>query len=198
MHLNDETQLFAALGRGDTKLDTLLRKIVPEDKKQDSEQSVISKFIERTRKSSLGIRVAGMDNIMITFGKCCNPVPGEPITGIVTTGKGIVVHSNRCKNLLRLIQKPERIFDVTWDAEKSNRFLAGIFVLSERRNKLLSEISDTVLASDSSIVGVKMNSEDSLVNCMLSIEVYNLDHLNSIMGKIKKLPGVIIVDRLSG
>jgi GTP diphosphokinase / guanosine-3',5'-bis(diphosphate) 3'-diphosphatase len=198
MRLNDELQLFASLGRGDTKLDTLLRRILPEEKRQEQDQSIFSKFIEKARKSSLGIRVAGMDNIMITFGKCCNPVPGEPITGIVTKGKGIVVHSNRCKNLMRLIQEPERIIDVSWDVEKSNRFLAGLFILGERRNTLLSEISEIAAANDCTIVGVKMNAEDSLINCVLSIEVFDLNHLNTIMGKIKKVPGVMVVDRLSG
>jgi GTP pyrophosphokinase len=138
-----------------------------------------------------------MDNIMLSFGKCCNPVPGEPITGIVTRGRGIVVHTNSCNNLLRLMQEPERIIDVAWDVEKGSRFLAGLYVMGERRGKFLAELSDAVAAVDGNIVSANMNSEVSLVNCILSIEVFDLDHLNRIIAKIKKVAGVISVNRWS-
>jgi GTP diphosphokinase / guanosine-3',5'-bis(diphosphate) 3'-diphosphatase len=193
----DAAALFTALGRGDVKLESLLRKILPEDKPQLQDGNFITRFIEKARKSTRGVRVAGMDNIMIAFGKCCNPVPGEPITGIVSRGRGIVIHTNSCKNLLRLMQDPDRIIDVTWDVEKGTRFLAGIYILGERRNKFISEVTETVAAIDGNIVGVSMNSEVSLMNCILSVEVYDLDHLNRIIAKLRKMGGVISVGRLS-
>jgi len=197
LNLNDDKQLFASIGRGDTKLDTIIRKVVPDKEPKEEDKTVFDKFLKRARRASKGVRVAGMDNIMINFGKCCNPVPGEPITGIVTKGRGIVVHTNNCKNLLRLMQDPERIVDVSWHVESGNRFLAGLYVLGERRNKFLSEITETIANSDCNIVNVNMNSEDSLVSCMLSIEVYDLSHLNKVISKIKKLEGVISVGRLN-
>jgi guanosine-3',5'-bis(diphosphate) 3'-pyrophosphohydrolase len=198
LRMKDTKNLFASIGRGDTKLETLMRKILPEEQKEkEKDQNVFAKFIERARKSSGGIRVAGMDNIMINFGKCCNPVPGEPITGIVTTGRGIVVHTNNCKNLVRLMQEPERIVEVSWDVEKSNRFLAGLYVLSEQRSKFLSQISDSISDEDCNIVSVNLNAEDSLVNCIISIEVYDVEHLRRVIKKIKKVDGVILVDRLN-
>lgn len=197
MGFKDQHQLFASLGRGDSKIDSILHKILPEDKPVTQDESILKRFIERARKSSKGVRVAGMDNIMITFGKCCNPVPGEPITGIVSRGRGIVVHTNSCNNLHRLMQEPERIVDVSWDVEKGSRFLAGLYILGERRNKFLAEISDAVAATDAIIMSANLNSEISLVNCILHIEVYDLDHLNRIMAKIKKVTGVISVSRIT-
>ncbi len=197
LNMNDGAQLFASIGRGDTKIDTIIRKVVPDKEPKEENNTVFDKFLKRARRSSKGIRVAGMDNIMINFGKCCNPVPGEPITGIVTKGRGIVVHTNNCKNLLRLMQDPERIVDVSWDVESGSRFLAGLYVLGERRNKFLSEITETIASNDCNIVNVNMNSEDSLVSCVLSIEVYDLSHLNKVISKIKKLEGVISVGRLN-
>jgi len=135
--------------------------------------------------------------VMITFGKCCNPVPGEPITGIITKGRGIVVHTNSCKNLLRLMQETDRIIDVSWDVEKGNRFLAGLFILGEKKNKLLSDIPQTVTAADCNIVSMNINAQNSLVSCNMSVEVYNLDHLNRLMSKIQKVDGVISVSRLN-
>ncbi|NLP12532.1 bifunctional (p)ppGpp synthetase/guanosine-3',5'-bis(diphosphate) 3'-pyrophosphohydrolase, partial [bacterium] len=193
----DSQSLFVALGRGDLKLESLLRKILPEDKPQLQDPSFITRFIEKARKSTRGVRVAGMDNIMITFGKCCSPVPGEPITGIVSRGRGIVIHTNDCKNLLKLMQDPDRIIDVTWDVEKGSRFLAGIYILGERRNKFIADVTEAAAALDCNIVGVSMNSEVSLMNCVLSVEVYDLDHLNRVIAKLRKMNGVISVGRLN-
>jgi GTP diphosphokinase / guanosine-3',5'-bis(diphosphate) 3'-diphosphatase len=161
------------------------------------DDSLIDRFIKRARKSSKGIRVAGLDNVMIAFGKCCNPVPGEPITGIVTRGRGIVVHTNSCKNLISLMQDPDRIIEVSWDVDNGSRFLAGLYILGERRTNFLSEISDAVTNSDGLIINVNMNSEDSLVNCVLSIEVYDLNHLKKVITKLNKLDGIISVGRLN-
>jgi guanosine-3',5'-bis(diphosphate) 3'-pyrophosphohydrolase len=197
MNFKDAKQLLASIGRGDTKLETVLRKILPEGKEEVRDTSIFSTFIERARKASRGVRVAGIDNVMINFGKCCNPVPGEPITGIITKGRGIVVHTNSCKNLLRLMQEADRIIDVSWDVEKGSRFLAGLFVLGERRNELLSNIPETVSTADCNIVSMNMNAQNSLVSCNLSVEVYNLDHLNRVISKIQKIEGVISVGRLN-
>jgi GTP pyrophosphokinase len=197
LNCHDRNGLYVGLGRGDIKLENVLSKLLPEEPSGSEDGSIIKKFIERARKNSRGIRVAGMHNIMINFGKCCNPVPGEPITGIVTRGRGIVVHTNTCKNLIRSMQEPDRIVDVSWDVEKGSRFLSGVYILGERRNKLLPEITELVTTSDGNISAVNMNSENSLVSCVMSIEVYDLDHLIRIIGKIKKLNGVISVDRLN-
>lgn len=197
LNFKDRAQLLASVGRGETKLDTVLKRLLPEDKPVPQDESLIKRFIDRARKSTRGVRVAGLDNIMITFGKCCNPVPGEPITGIVSRGRGIVIHTNSCNNLLKLMQEPERIIDVSWDVEKGSRFLAGLYVLGERRNKLLAEVSDAIASADGIIASANMSSEISLVNVVLNIEVFDLDHLNRISAKIKRVAGVISVERLN-
>ncbi len=197
MKLKDEKDLLASIGRGDTKVDTVLRRILPEDTQKPTDTNVFSKLLDKARKSSKGIRVAGIDNVMISFGKCCNPVPGEPITGIVTKGRGIVVHSNNCNNLHKLMQEPDRIVEVSWDVDKNNRFLAGLYILGERKNNLLPNLSETITKADCIISSIKMTSEDSLVTCILSIEVYNLDHLKHVVTQINKIDGVISVNRFN-
>ncbi|MBN1466770.1 bifunctional (p)ppGpp synthetase/guanosine-3',5'-bis(diphosphate) 3'-pyrophosphohydrolase [candidate division KSB1 bacterium] len=197
LKFHNEKQLLASIGFGDTKLETVIRKIIPEEKRIKKERSPLVRILERARRNSSGVRVAGMDNIMINFGKCCNPVPGEPITGIVTKGRGIVVHINTCKNLIKLMQEPDRIVDVSWAAENKNRFIVGLSILGERRKKFLSEVSETINANDSSILDVTMNSETSLFTCSLTLEVFDLDHLQKLIGKIKRLAGVISVERIS-
>jgi len=107
------------------------------------------------------------------------------------------VHTNSCNNLLRLMQEPERIIDVAWDVDKENRFLAGLYILCERRSRFLADLSEAVSSSDGIITSANMNADISLVNCTVSIEVYDLDHLNRIIAKIKKVAGVISVSRWS-
>ena len=117
------------------------------------------------------------------------------IVGVLAPGEGIRVfqiHSPRLQEY-----EHERWIDVAWDVEKGSRFLAGLYVMGERRGKFLAEISDAVAAADGNIVGANMSSEVSLVNCILSIEVFDLDHLNRIVQKIKKVAGVISVNRWS-
>ena len=197
LKFHNDKQMLAAIGRGDTKLDTVIRRLIPEEKRVVQDKSPLKKILDRARRSSNGVRVAGLDNIMISFGKCCNPIPGEPITGIVTKGRGIMVHTNSSKNLIKLMQRPERIVDVSWDVENNNRFISGIYVLGERRKSFLSEISDSVNALDSNILDVNMTAENSLFSCHLTVEVYDLSHLQKLINTIKRISGVISVDRVN-
>jgi len=192
-----EHQLLASIGQGDTKLETIIRRLVPEEKQVEKEKSKIAKFFERPKGGQTGIRVAGIDNIMINFAKCCSPVPGEPITGIITRGRGIIVHANTCRNLLSLIQQPERIIDVSWGSMKNSKFIASLYILGERRKNVIAEISEVVNAADSSIVDMKMTSENSLFNCEIKVEVFDVDHLAKIILKIKKIVGVLSIERLN-
>jgi GTP diphosphokinase / guanosine-3',5'-bis(diphosphate) 3'-diphosphatase len=197
LKFSNEKQMLASLGRGDTKLDGILRRLVPEGQRIEKEKSPLAKLIDRARRSSNGIRVAGMDNIMINFGKCCNPVPGEPITGIVTKGRGIVIHSNTCHNLQQLMQRPERIMDVSWSVMKNNRFIAALYILGERRKNTLAEISEAVNSLDSVIIDLKMGTDNSLFNCQINVEVYDVAHLNKLITRIKRIQGVLSIDRLN-
>jgi GTP diphosphokinase / guanosine-3',5'-bis(diphosphate) 3'-diphosphatase len=197
LKFSNEKQMLASLGRGDTKLDGILRRLVPDGQRIEKEKSPLAKLIDRARRSSNGIRVAGMDNIMINFGKCCNPVPGEPITGIVTKGRGIVIHSNTCHNLQQLMQRPERIMDVSWSVMKNNRFVAALYILGERRKNTLSEISEAVNSLDSVIIDLKMGTDNSLFNCQINVEVYDVAHLNKLITRIKRIQGVLSIDRLN-
>ncbi len=194
---NSEKQLLAALGRGDIKLETVLRRLLPENRPLES-KSPLLEMIDRARRPLAAVSVVGADNVLINFGRCCNPVPGEPITGIVTRGRGIVVHANTCRNLQQLIQKPERIVDVTWNVINSaNRFVAALSIIGERRKNTLSEISEAVNALDSTIVGMKLGTDTSLFTCRLHVEVYDVSHLTKLKARLKKIDGIISVERLN-
>ena len=193
----DVKHFFAAVGRGDIPLVNIIRKALPEDSQEYKEESFVQKFVGIARGAAKGVRVQGMDNLMINFGKCCNPVPGDSIIGIVTRGRGIVVHRNDCNNVLRLMQDPGKLVDVEWDVGKDKMFLVGLYVLGHRRKNFLSDISESIASTDTNIVNANMNAQDSLANCSMILEVKNLAHLTRVINKVNKVNGVINVARLS-
>ncbi|MDZ7262873.1 MAG: TGS domain-containing protein, partial [candidate division KSB1 bacterium] len=195
---SDLNQLYASIGRGDTPIQGVIRKIAPEKLESLKEDSLFKRFISRARGSSKGVKVQGLDNLLINFGKCCRPVPGDQILGFITKGRGVVIHRSDCKNVLRLMKDPERNIDVEWDVDRDKQFMVKLRMLAEDRKHFLRDVSETIASMDTNIVSVVMNTENSLVHSQVIIEVRNLNHLTRIINKISKVDGVISVERLDG
>ncbi|MBN1352040.1 bifunctional (p)ppGpp synthetase/guanosine-3',5'-bis(diphosphate) 3'-pyrophosphohydrolase [candidate division KSB1 bacterium] len=195
---SDPTRLFAAIGRGDIPVQGVIRKIAPEKLESEEEDSLFKKFISRARGTAKGVRVQGLDNLLVNFAKCCQPVPGDSILGFITKGRGVVIHRSDCKNILKLMLDPERKIDVEWDVERDRQFLARLKLLGEDRKHFLRDITESISSTDTNIVSIVMNAQDSLVHSIVIIEVRNLNHLIRVMSKISKVEGVISVERLNG
>ena len=137
-----------------------------------------------------------MNNLMINFGKCCQPVPGDKIIGYITKGKGITVHRIDCSNMLKLGDDHEKKIEVNWDIEKDHNFHVHLAILSEDRRDLLRDISQAISKNETNIVKVEFNLEDTLVKGNLVVEVNNLHHLTRVIHSIRKIDGVISVERV--
>ncbi|KAA3616274.1 MAG: bifunctional (p)ppGpp synthetase/guanosine-3',5'-bis(diphosphate) 3'-pyrophosphohydrolase [Calditrichaeota bacterium] len=194
----DIRQFFAALGSGDISMQSLRKKIVPEEKDAIPDDSLLQKFISRARRSAKGVRIQGIDNLLFTFAKCCQPIPGDNIIGFISRGNGVMIHRTDCKNLTYLMESPERKIDVEWDVDKDKHFIARIRILAEDRKDYLRDISETISVANTNIISINMKSEDHVVNSNLIIEVRNLSHLTMVIKKINKVKGVISVERLNG
>jgi GTP pyrophosphokinase len=170
----------------------------PEAEKKD--ESFIKKFLNRARGSAKGVRVQGIDNLLIHFGKCCQPVPGDRILGFVTQGQGVVIHRSDCRNILKHMENPERNIEVEWDvdAEQSKRFIVRLHMLGEDRKHFLRDVSESISQTDTNIVSVEMRAQDAMVHSNIIVEVENLQHLTRVINKISKVKGVITVERLDG
>lgn len=191
-------QLYASLGRGEISAQVLINKLVPEEDKIEKEESFLKKFISRARKSSDGIRVQGLDHLLISFAKCCQPVPGDRIVGFITRGRGIVIHRSDCANLISVMDDPERQVEVEWDVEKHRQFMVRLNLIAEDRKNFLHDISEAIAGTDTNVVNISMKAEDSLVYGDLIVEVRNLQHLNRVINKIDNVKGVIRIERLDG
>lgn len=196
--LNDEQQLYCAIGRGDISAESVVRKFVAEPQTQSESPGILQKFLNKARGTSKGVRVQGLDNLLITFGKCCQPVPGDRITGFLTHGRGVVVHRTDCKNTLPFMQNPERVIEVNWDVEPDKHFMVCLHLLGEDRKHFLRDVSEAISHTDTNIVRIEMRGENSLVHSNIIVEVKNLHHLTQVISKIGKVSGVFSVERMDG
>lgn len=196
---NEASELFSAIGRGDISTQQVVNRIAPEKRESAKpDENFIKKFLTRARGSAKGVRVQGIDNLLIHFGKCCQPVPGDRILGFVTQGQGVVIHRSDCKNVLKHMENPERNIEVEWDVEQSKRFMVRLHMLGEDRRNFLRDVSDSISQTDTNIVSVEMRAQDAMVHSNIIIEVENLQHLTRVLSKISKVKGVINVERLDG
>jgi len=187
--------LLLDLGRGELTTQAIARKIYPQEDQQEKKESFFKKYIKRARSGS-GINVQGLDNMLINFGKCCQPVPGDKIIGYITTGKGITVHRIDCKNMLNLADNHEKKIEVSWEIDKDHYYQVHLSILSEDRRDLLRDISEAISRNNTNIVMVGFKLEDMLVKGNIIIEVSNLHHLTKIIHSVQKINGVISVDRV--
>lgn len=192
----DLEQLFASLGRGEISVQGVISKLVPPEKIEEKEESFIKKFVSRKRKSSDGIRVQGLDHLLMSFAKCCQPVPGDKIIGFITRGRGIVIHRADCPNVLNMMEDPERHVDVEWDVEKHRQFMVRLKLIAEDRKGFLHDVSEAITNADTNILNIEMKTVDSLVYGSMLVEVRNLQHLTRIIKKIDQVKGVIRIERL--
>ncbi|MBN2090053.1 bifunctional (p)ppGpp synthetase/guanosine-3',5'-bis(diphosphate) 3'-pyrophosphohydrolase [candidate division KSB1 bacterium] len=191
-------QLFASIGRGDTPFQGVIKKIAPEKIESLKEESIFKKFIQRARGESKGVRVQGIENLLINFAKCCQPVPGDRIIGFITRGRGVVVHRCDCKNIVQLIEDPEKKIDVEWDVARDKQFMVQLKLFGEDRKHFLKDITESISSTDTNIVSVVMNAKDSIVQSNFIVEVKNLNHLIRVINKIRQVQGVISVERING
>jgi GTP pyrophosphokinase len=187
--------LLMELGRGELTTESIGRKLFPQEEPKEKKSSFFTKYIKRARTGT-GINVQGMDNMLIQFGKCCQPVPGDKIIGFITTGKGITVHRIDCKNMLNLPDDHEKKIEVSWDLDKDYHYQVHISILSEDRRDLLRDISQAISSNDTNIVMIEFKLEDTLVKGNLIVEVNNLHHLTKIIHGVQKIKGVISVERI--
>ncbi|MBN2417463.1 bifunctional (p)ppGpp synthetase/guanosine-3',5'-bis(diphosphate) 3'-pyrophosphohydrolase [bacterium] len=191
-------KFYAQLGRGELSFRKVLEKLDPEKisaKEQPDSAGILEKFVSRARKTAKGISVQGVDNLMIRFARCCHPVPGDPIIGFISKGRGIVVHRRDCKNAINLMTDPERSIDVSWDVDGKENFLVQLKLLSDSRKAFLKDVAEALSSMDVTIVKIDMNTEDTLITSYLIIEVEDLAHLTKVMQRLYNIEGVFAVER---
>jgi GTP pyrophosphokinase len=143
---------------------------------------------------SLGISLTGIDDVMVKFARCCNPIPGDEIAGYISRGRGITVHTRNCPHIKNL--DLDRIVDVDWNVRDKHSYPVRIKVVCEDRKGVLTETSSTISSFDVNISYAQVETIDMIATCSFVIDVNDLQQLNQILLAIKQLKFVKSIERI--
>ncbi|MBT8370032.1 MAG: bifunctional (p)ppGpp synthetase/guanosine-3',5'-bis(diphosphate) 3'-pyrophosphohydrolase, partial [Deltaproteobacteria bacterium] len=190
--------LIANVGYGKITPLQVVRKIAPKRVSEDTEESIFNKLIGRVgrkKKLKTGVLVKGVDDILIKFGKCCQPVPGDLIVGYITRGFGVTVHRTNCVNALRM--NPERQIEVEWNQEISEVYPVNIRIISQDRVGLLADVVSNISKFGANILNATSEIRDNkTVDSFFTIGVEDISHLDKILAAVRKVKRVQDVKRV--
>ncbi len=190
--------LVANVGYGKITPLQIVRKIAPKQEPEADHESIFNKIVDRVvRKKRLkdGVLVKGVDDILIRFGKCCQPVPGDPIIGYITRGYGVTVHRTNCVNALRMT--PERQIEVEWNQETSETYPVKIQIVSHDRVGLLADVVGNISKFGANILNASSETrENKMVDSYFTIGVEDTSHLERILSAVRKVKLVQDVKRV--
>ncbi|MFQ5689308.1 MAG: RelA/SpoT family protein [Gemmatimonadota bacterium] len=195
--LEDGEQLHAAVARGDIGITRVIRSVFPDAAPEppDRAPGPLHKLVEKVWSGQKGIRIQGMDNLMVRYSQCCQPVPGDPVIGYITRGRGISIHRSDCPNVLHLSSHPERRVDIEWDTDAAQRFLVRILMEGTDRHGLFADIARAVSDTGTNIRSADIRGVEGGMRGQFVVEVENLSHLKKVMKSIRRVKGVLSVER---
>jgi GTP diphosphokinase / guanosine-3',5'-bis(diphosphate) 3'-diphosphatase len=193
-HVDD---LIASVGYGKITPLQIIRKVEPKPEEKEDSASFLDKIISRVKKKKpkTGVTVKGVDDILIKFGKCCQPVPGDSIIGYITRGYGVTVHRTNCVNAMKM--SPDRQIDVEWSVDIADTYPVKILVRSYDRVGLLADITANISKNGANILSANTETRQSkIVDSLFTIAVENTDHLNKVLSAIRKVKHIQDVRRI--
>ena len=192
-------QFFNAIGLGKVNLDEVLTAATKEqEKKEKTAVLEFDNFAKIARRDAGDILVDGQStNILYSYAKCCNPIPGDEVVGFITVGEGIKIHRKTCTNLLKIYESNEnKLIPVQWPVTEDSLFVAGLRAVGEDIPGILTDISHAIVSyQNTNIKSINMNTADSMFEGSVTLYVHNIEHLNRIIERLKKLKGVYSVER---
>jgi GTP pyrophosphokinase len=193
--------LIAALGFGKVAASQLLQQVVPAEKLAEPQPEpapagVLSALFKRVAgRTAEGVRISGIEDVLVRFGRCCNPVPGDPIIGFITRGRGVTVHTTQCDKVMGL--DPDRRVDVSWDARPDVRRPASLKVVTDDRAGVLANISKVISSAGVNIQQAVCRTigPGRAVN-EFDVTVGDVKQLKEVMKSIERVEGVESVERV--
>jgi guanosine-3',5'-bis(diphosphate) 3'-pyrophosphohydrolase len=197
--LKSVDDLMASVGYAKISPKQIAGKLVPPETLETVEkrkESRIEKLIHLVQKKPQdAIKIQGVDDMMVRFASCCNPLPGDRITGFITRGRGITIHTADCSNVLN--NDPERKVKVEWDVKHKQTHPVRIRVVCADRKGLLADISSSLSSNDANITNAQLNTtQNKRAICTFAVEIKDIHHLRKIIIALEKIKGIVAVERL--
>ena len=197
-------QMYAAVGFGANTATKVIARMLIEYRKDHQENNIekeiekltVEKQNKKTKASSNGIIVKGIDNCLVKLSRCCNPLPGDEIVGYITKGRGVSVHRKDCPNVKELMQEDNRMIDVAWVEEEKISYKVDIEISANDRGNLLSDVITTLNSVKAKLVGVNAKAtRDRIAVIDITIETQSVEELNNILKALRKIDSVYDVKR---
>jgi GTP pyrophosphokinase len=185
--------LMAQIGYGKVSAKSILNRLAPEIEKKEPIFDKIKRNLKRA--PSAGVSITGVEDMMVRFARCCDPLPGDEVVGYISRGRGLSVHMVNCVMLKGT--DPERIVEVQWNIKEKQTYPVSIQVTCKDKKGLLAEISNSIASLDINIAHAKVDTSPEQ-NALLDfqLEVRDLEQFNHLISTLKKLRNVISVARL--
>ena len=199
-NIND---MYSSVGFGAISAAKIISKLLFEYRKEHEEENIEQKIEELSKNkipepktSNSGVIVKGIDNCLVKFSKCCNPVPGDEIIGYITKGRGVSIHRKDCINVKDLFQQEDRIIDVEWSNTEKAAYKVDIEIHPNDREGLVADIAKAMNNSKATmlLINSKVNKE-KIVITELTLQVENLEELNKLLKTLRKIDSVYDVRR---
>lgn len=208
-NMNVVEDLYAAVGLGSSSASSIVSKIkeayykvnkqgTDEWKEIEEQLSKTNRQTKETSKNETpGIIVKGESNVLVRFAKCCSPVPGDPIVGYITCGRGVSIHRSDCKNVDSLLENDEnKIIEVSWGMPKGAEYIAEIQINANDRFGILADIIDVIRDSNTSLYAVNAKPmKNGIALTDIQLKISNVEDLKIVMKKLKKVKDVLEVYR---
>ena len=202
LKISDVQSLYAAIGENHVSAQSVVEHIIAlqgtnEDAREETYEDHPVHQTRRTGLADTGIEVRGDTSMWVKLARCCTPVPGDEIIGFVTRGQGVSVHRKDCTNADNLLATPERIVDVSWSSTVASAFVVAVYIEGLDRTGMLAEISSTLAEEKVSILSVRLEtSKDRKFRSTITFETAETTHVQHIMKRLNRLPGVYEVRRV--
>lgn len=202
--LGSVDDLYAAIGYGGVSMSKIIQRIKEAQLRAQKEHAPIPSTEEITeatnrRSQQKGIIVEGVDNCLIKFAQCCNPLPGDPIIGFVTRGFGVSIHKQDCINVINNMDSPEnkdRWLKASWAGVEDETYRTTIDIIAEQKSTVIADITAAIAMNHIPMHELNMHRlKNGNTNLVVTIEIAGVEQLANLMLRIKKIPGVISAER---
>lgn len=198
-----DKDLLISIGFGRVSARQVVHKLLPEQlvrEREKREKSRLRRLVNRVsrHKNRAGILVKGQDDVLIRYGKCCQPIPGDGIVGFITRGRGVTVHNESCPNIKSLMDDEERLVEVAWgDVDKDQMHMVTLVVEARDRPGVLASLSAAIASCEANISRVAAEAAQDKAEIRLDVQVHDLAQLNDVVKRVRDEKFILSVNRIA-
>jgi GTP pyrophosphokinase len=197
---------YVALGQAKVTPKVIVNKVLQRLKQGDAVEERPGEDLARAKEeharptgtaSRYGIKVAGIDDVMVRIAKCCSPVPGDEIVGYISLGRGITIHRADCNNVAALMRDPDRFTEVSWEGDHETSFRVELQVDAYDRTRLLEDLSRTFAEAGINILEARCTVNPPMVKNRFIVEVGDTKSLKSCVARLRNIESVFDAFRVT-